>query len=170
MLNTVLRKKIVDMTCRAGEGHIPSTFSIVDIIAYLYDKVLRYDSKNPKWEDRDYFILSKGHGCAALYVVLEKQGSSVEIIYLHTIKPFDSELVVGSVQKTKKVFVIEEHCMYGGVGDEVLRSIRDISGVKYSTIALKDEFIRKYGSYEELCEMLGFSVEVIINKIKNELK
>jgi len=60
MLNTVLRKKIVDMTCRAGEGHIPSAFSIVDIIAYLYDKVLKYDPKNPKWEDRDYFILSKG--------------------------------------------------------------------------------------------------------------
>ena len=48
MLNTVLRKKIVDMTCRAGEGHIPSTFSIVDIIAYLYDKVLKYDPKDPK--------------------------------------------------------------------------------------------------------------------------
>ena len=73
-MNNDLRKKIVDMTCRAGEGHIPSAFSIVDIIDYLYKKVLKYDPKKPQWEGRDYFVLSKGHGCAALYVVLEKNG------------------------------------------------------------------------------------------------
>ena len=52
------------MITKAGEGHIPSAFSIVDIVATLYEKVLTED---------DYFILSKGHGCAALFVVLEKQ-------------------------------------------------------------------------------------------------
>lgn len=71
-MNNDLRKKIVDMIYKAGEGHIPSAFSIIDIVAYLYDKVIKFDPKNPKWEGRDYFILSKGHGCAALYVVLEK--------------------------------------------------------------------------------------------------
>jgi transketolase len=73
-VNNKLRKKIVDMICNAGEGHIPSAFSIVDIIAHLYDKVLKKDPKNSKWDERDYFILSKGHGCGALYVVLEKHG------------------------------------------------------------------------------------------------
>ena len=53
------------MITKAGEGHIPSAFSIVDIVATLYEKVLTED---------DYFILSKGHGCAAVFVVLEKQG------------------------------------------------------------------------------------------------
>ena len=53
------------MITTSGEGHIPSAFSIVDIVATLYEKVLTED---------DYFILSKGHGCAALFVVLEKQG------------------------------------------------------------------------------------------------
>jgi len=69
------------MITRAGEGHIPSSFSIVDIIANLYDNHLRINSKEPDWEDRDYFILSKGHGCAALYIVLEKHGfiSSMEV-------------------------------------------------------------------------------------------
>ncbi len=73
-MNSELRKKIVSMIYKAGEGHIPSAFSIIDIVAFLYDKVLRFDPKNPNWPERDYFILSKGHGCAALYVVLEKHG------------------------------------------------------------------------------------------------
>jgi len=73
-MNNDLRKKIVDMICKAGEGHIPSAFSIIDIIAFLYDKYLKFDPKKTDWEERDYFILSKGHGCAALYVVLEKHG------------------------------------------------------------------------------------------------
>ncbi len=74
LLNIDLRREIVKIIFQAREGHIPSSFSIVDIIHYLYDKVLRIDSKNPKWEERDYFILSKGHGAAALYVVLHKFG------------------------------------------------------------------------------------------------
>lgn len=74
LLNLDLRKKIVEMVCRSKEGHIPSSFSIVDIIHYLYAHVLRVDPQRPKWEERDYFILSKGHGAAALYVVLHKFG------------------------------------------------------------------------------------------------
>lgn len=62
------------MVTTAGEGHIPSAFSIVDIIATLYAKFLKFDPKRPDWSERDYFVLSKGHGCAALYVVLEKHG------------------------------------------------------------------------------------------------
>jgi len=74
LLNADLRRKIVEMIYRSKEGHIPSSFSIVDIIHYLYAHVLRVDPKNPKWDGRDYFILSKGHGGAALYVVLHKFG------------------------------------------------------------------------------------------------
>lgn len=73
-MNNDLRIKIVEMITHAGEGHIPSAFSILDIIETLYSKYLKFDPKNPSWDDRDYFILSKGHGCAALYVVLEKYG------------------------------------------------------------------------------------------------
>lgn len=73
-MNNDLRKKIVDLVVKAGEGHIPSTFSIIDIIAALYKNVLKFDPKNPQWEERDYFILSKGHGGMALFVVLNKYG------------------------------------------------------------------------------------------------
>lgn len=62
------------MIIKGKEGHIPSAFSIVDVINYLYENVLNYDPAHPKWEERDYFILSKGHGCAGLYVVLHKFG------------------------------------------------------------------------------------------------
>ncbi len=74
VLNADLRRKIVEIIYRSKEGHIPSSFSIVDIIHYLYAHVLKFKASTPKWEDRDYFILSKGHGAAALYVVLHKFG------------------------------------------------------------------------------------------------
>ena len=69
LINKDLRLKIVKMITNANEGHIPSSLSIVDIINFLYQKKLK---KNFKKKDKDYFILSKGHGCAALYVVLNK--------------------------------------------------------------------------------------------------
>jgi transketolase len=73
-LNNDLRLKIVDLAMGAGEGHIPSSFSIVDIIDHLYGKVLRIQHVQPNDSTRDYFILSKGHGALALYVVLNKYG------------------------------------------------------------------------------------------------
>ena len=73
-MNNKFRREIVDMVCRGRDGHIPSAFSIVDIISILYRDVLKFDPKNSSWDERDYFILSKGHGCLALYVVLRDHG------------------------------------------------------------------------------------------------
>lgn len=72
--NRDLRLKIAEMVHRAGEGHIPSSFSIVDVIHALYNRVLKIDPTDPEFEDRDFFILSKGHGAAALFVVLQSLG------------------------------------------------------------------------------------------------
>ena len=74
IVNKDLRKKIVEIIHRSREGHIPSSFSIVDIVNHLYERVLRYRANDPAWRDRDFFILSKGHGCAGYYVVLHKFG------------------------------------------------------------------------------------------------
>lgn len=69
-----LRRKIV-LTMEAGQrGHVASAFSLVEILRVLYDEVLRYDPRNPRWEGRDRCILSKGHGCLALYVLLAEKG------------------------------------------------------------------------------------------------
>lgn len=69
-----LRRTIIDTYIAAKRGHIGSAFSLVEILRVLYDDVLRYDAANPKWPGRDRFILSKGHGCLALYAVLADKG------------------------------------------------------------------------------------------------
>jgi len=98
-MNRYLRKKIVRMITNAGEGHIPSSFSIVDIISTLYDNHLKFDPDNPDWEERDYFILSKGHGCAALYVVLARHGY-ISKNHLDNYGNFDS-ILGGHPDRTK---------------------------------------------------------------------
>lgn len=101
--------------------------------------------------------------------LLKKGGIDPEIIYLHTIKPLDKELINKSLSKTKKCLVIEEHSDYGGVLDDVLRFSKHLKDIKYSGINLGDKFVRSYGSYKQHCKRLGFSVENIIKRIKKEL-
>ena len=72
--NKDLRRQIVDMVVAGNDGHIPSAFAILDLITCLYARVLKVDGARPDWVDRDYFILSKGHGCLALYVNLHRHG------------------------------------------------------------------------------------------------
>lgn len=68
------RKEILRIVNHARRGHIGSALSIAEIICVLYNDVLKIDPQNPHWEDRDRFILSKGHGCLALYVALAEKG------------------------------------------------------------------------------------------------
>lgn len=58
----------------AASGHPGGSLSIADIMAYLYFEEMRVDPKNPKWEDRDRFVLSKGHTSPALYAALALKG------------------------------------------------------------------------------------------------
>ena len=69
-----LRKDIVDMVYSSKEGHLPSAFSILEILYVLYKDFLKYNPINPESEDRDVFILSKGHGSQALYSILAHYG------------------------------------------------------------------------------------------------
>ena len=69
-----LRKTVVDVVRYSRRGHVPSAFSLMEILRVLYDDVLRYDPGNPQWHRRDRCILSKGHGCLALYVILAEKG------------------------------------------------------------------------------------------------
>ena len=57
-----------------GFGHYGGALSIVETLAVLYGKVMKYDAKNPKWDKRDYFILSKGHAGPSLYAALALKG------------------------------------------------------------------------------------------------
>ena len=69
-----MKRKILAMSARAHEGHIPSAFSILDILWVLYDRVMVYDCRDSSRADRDRFILSKGHASLAVYAVLAKKG------------------------------------------------------------------------------------------------
>ena len=69
-----LRRDIVEMIYRAKSGHPGGSLSIADILAVLYWKEMNGDPKNPKMENRDRFVLSKGHAAPALYAVLMEKG------------------------------------------------------------------------------------------------
>jgi transketolase len=62
------------MVHRAKSSHIGTNYSATELLAVLYGKVLHLDPDTPDWPERDRFILSKGHGCAALYAVLAERG------------------------------------------------------------------------------------------------
>lgn len=69
-----LKKAIIEACVNAGEGHIPSALSVLDIIWVAYKHFIRFDPKNQHLTTRDYFILSKGHSSLALYAVLADAG------------------------------------------------------------------------------------------------
>ncbi|MBP7602577.1 MAG: transketolase [Spirochaetes bacterium] len=69
-----IRKTIVDITFTAGGGHIGGSLSQTDILVALYYKYLNVDPKNPRWEDRDRVILSKGHGGLGWAAILGEMG------------------------------------------------------------------------------------------------
>src|SRR5690606_32789872 len=69
-----LRAMCVRALKGGGRGHIGSTLSLIEILRVLYDGVLRFDPKKPRMENRDRCILSKGHGCIALYAILADKG------------------------------------------------------------------------------------------------
>jgi transketolase len=97
------------MVHRANASHIGSCLSAADILAHLYAEFLRVDPRRPDWEDRDRFILSKGHAAAALYAVLAEVGF------------FPTEL-------------LDTYCQNGS--ELAGHSSHDVSGVEVSTGAL----------------------------------
>ena len=69
-----VRQHIIEGTFNAKSGHPGGSLSATDVITYLYFKEMKVDPKNPKWEDRDRFVLSKGHAAPALYGALAVRG------------------------------------------------------------------------------------------------
>jgi transketolase len=69
-----LRRLIVDALVGGERGHVGSSMSPLEILRVLYDDVLQHRPREPQWPDRDRCILSKGHGCLALYAVLADKG------------------------------------------------------------------------------------------------
>lgn len=70
----LLRRLVVRALDGGARGHIGSSMSLIEMMRVLYDDILRYRAEEPDWAERDRCILSKGHGCIALYVMLAEKG------------------------------------------------------------------------------------------------
>lgn len=74
LLATKIRRDILVMLEKVGSGHLGGSMSIVELMSVLYGRRLAYDPKNPRWEDRDRVVLSKGHAGPAWYAALAESG------------------------------------------------------------------------------------------------
>jgi transketolase len=86
-----LRRHVITMIATAGSGHPGGSLSAADIVTALYFKVMRHDPENPRWPDRDRFILSKGHVAPILYAALAECGY-FPVEELSTLRKLDSRL------------------------------------------------------------------------------
>ena len=69
-----IRKDIINMLEESQSGHPGGSLSLAEIMSVLYFKEMNIDPSNPKWEDRDRFVLSKGHAAPVLYAALAERG------------------------------------------------------------------------------------------------
>lgn len=86
-----LRRHVITMIATAGSGHPGGSLSAADIVTALYFKVLRHNPQNPEWQDRDRFVLSKGHAAPILYAALAESGY-FPVGELATLRKLDSRL------------------------------------------------------------------------------
>lgn len=86
-----IRMGIIEGVFNAKSGHPGGSLSIADVLAYLYFKEMKIDPKNPKWEERDRMVLSKGHTAPGLYSALANRGY-FPVEYLKTLRKTDSFL------------------------------------------------------------------------------
>ncbi len=86
-----IRKDIIQMTNIAKAGHPGGSLSAVEIVTALYFHAMNIDPQNPGWEDRDRFILSKGHACPVMYAALAEKGY-FGLEHLKTLRKFQSIL------------------------------------------------------------------------------
>lgn len=69
-----IRTECIKMIGSLGVGHVGGSFSIADVLACLYGGIMKVDPNNPRWDERDKFVLSKGHAGPALYAALALRG------------------------------------------------------------------------------------------------
>lgn len=87
----VLRRHVVQMIGEAKSGHPGGSLSAADIVTALFFRIMRHDPSNPRWPDRDRFVLSKGHGVPVLYAALAEAGY-IPQEWLRTLRKINSPL------------------------------------------------------------------------------
>jgi len=123
-------------------------------------------------EGTDLTIIATGHPVWETIEAaqeLEKQGISVEIINIHTIKPIDSAAIIASAKKTGAVLTVEEHSILGGLGDAVAHVLVQNFPVPMEYIGINDTF-GESGKSNQLYEKYGLTPQNIVNKALNLLE
>ncbi len=86
-----IRKSIIESLVEAGSGHTAGSLGLADIFTYLYFYGMKHDAKNPKWPERDMFVLSNGHVCPGLYATMAHAGY-FPVVELMTLRKLGSRL------------------------------------------------------------------------------
>lgn len=121
-------------------------------------------------EGADLTLVSAGPILADCLEAIEQVDKSVEVINLHTIKPIDTEAILASVSKTKKVITVEDHQIHGGLGSAV-SEVLSTSGIKYTQrfIGINDTFTRSARSPDDLKALYKIDSRNIAKEIKSFL-
>lgn len=122
-------------------------------------------------EGRDVTLVATGHLVWEAMIAaneLEKQGISVEVINIHTIKPLDEEIILKSIQKTGRIVSCEEHNKFGGLGESISRLLVENFPVRQEFVAVNDTF-GESGTPAELMKKYGLDAETIVEKAKRLL-
>lgn len=102
--------------------------------------------------------------------ILEKEGISVRLISMPTIKPLDKKIIISSI-KTKAIFSIEEHSIIGGLGSAIAEVLSESnSSIAFKRIGVPDRFTKKMGMQEYMRNENGLTVKKILNTIHKTLK
>ena len=120
-------------------------------------------------EGTDVSILATGHmvwQSLQSVEILEKEGISVELLNIHTIKPLDKVAILNSAKKTGRVLVAEEHQKSGGLGESVASLLSQNYPTKMKLVGVNDSF-GESGKPLELLEKYGLSVSDIIQKVRS---
>lgn len=157
-----IRDEILRVAIKNKAGHIASSFSTVDILVTLYyGGILNYDFKNPFWEERDRFLLSKAHGCYALYAILADLGLIPKSEWENFNIPGKSKLL-GCAERNLE-FGIEASC--GSLGHGLPMAVGLAFGAK---LQRKKYFVYCLVGDGEMEE--GTNWEAIQFAVKHELK
>jgi hypothetical protein len=140
-----IHKDIINAIYKAGKGHIGGAYSIVEILTCLYyGKILKFNAKDPKWDLRDRFILSKGHAGIALYAVLADLGFFPKEELDHLIK-VEREGVKEAIAEARALGDLKENAEYSAAKEKQSHIevdfpaslVEHIENVKYVYISTK---------------------------------
>lgn len=126
-------------------------------------------------EGEDLSIFTMGDILAKVVTVADRlkcEGISVAVYNCHTLKPFDSESVVSAALKSKKIFIVEQHVLHGGLSTLIAQSLvtSKVAMKRVKCLTIKDRYIKVAGSKEKLESFDELSEEGIYNTIVNEIK